>query len=155
VDPVANVTAGANVPAPDDAMSAEPKRAADWPHWPDRGTGRPRRDRLERRLFVDSERQAELALAQETLGRIEHAVAAKAAEVERLEHALGQMNGSKRTTYLVFAWAPTGYAFHEGEGDPPPVGARVTVNGREHAVAKLARSPLPGDGRLCAYLEPA
>jgi hypothetical protein len=155
VDPVANVTAGANVPAPDDAMNAQPKRAADWPHWPHRGNGRPRRDRLERRLFLESEREAELALAQETIGRIEQAAAAKAAEIDHLEHALGQLNGSKPATYLLFVWTAKGYVFHEGAGDVPCVGGRVTVNRRAHAVAKLAPSPLPGDGRLCAYLEPA
>jgi hypothetical protein len=41
-------------------MDVEPERAADWPHWPDRENGPTRRDRLEQRLFRDSEREAEL-----------------------------------------------------------------------------------------------
>jgi hypothetical protein len=161
------VTGGANLPAPDDAMDIEHKRGADWPHWPDRGNGPTRRDRLERRLFRDSEREAELAAAQETIRQIEQAVAAKAEVIDRLEGAVAGRNGSEPTpaeveapieaeteTYLVFAWTPGGYVLHSAEGDVPATGARVGVNGHEYAVAKLARSPLPGDERRCAYLEP-
>jgi hypothetical protein len=169
LDSAANVWGGANTPAPDDAMDVDRKRGADWPHWPDRGNGPTRRDRLERRLFRDSEREAEIAAASETLRRIEQATAAKAAEVERLEAAL---NGHApppepepapesasepepdAATYLVFAWTPAGYALHDGLGAVPAVGARFRVNGHEYEVAKLARSPLPGDERSCAYLEP-
>lgn len=163
--------------APDDAMDVDRKRGADWPHWPDRGSGPTRRDRLERRLFRDSEREAEIAAASETLRRIEQAAAAKAAEVERLEHAVGRLNGNgavpaealpaeavpaeavpaeaeAEATYLVFVWTPRGYALRDCPGDVPDVGSRLHVNGSEYAVAKLARSPLPGDGRRCAYLEP-
>jgi len=166
------VTGGANTPAPDDAMDVERKRAADWPHWPDRGNGHQRRDRLERRLFRDSEREAEIAAASETIRRIEQAAAAKAAEVERLEAAVEQLNGSAplpepvpepelapapevdKVGYLVFAWTPAGYSLHESAGDVPEIGSLVSVDGQEYAVAKLARSPLPGDERRCAYLEP-
>lgn len=144
------------MPAPDDAMDVDRKRGADWPHWPDRGNGPTRRDRLERRLFRDSEREAEIAAASEALRRIEQATAAKAAEVERLEAALnGHASPSEpEAAYIVFAWSPTGYALHDGLGEAPTVGARFRVNGHEYEVAKLARSPLPGDERRCAYLEP-
>jgi len=146
--------------APDDAMDVDRKRGADWPHWPDRGNGPTRRDRLERRLFRDSEREAEIAAASETLRRIEQAAAAKAAEVDRLEQAVGRLNGNgavpaeaeAEATYLVFVWTPRGYALRDCPGDVPDVGSRLQVNGNEYAVAKLARSPLPGDGRRCAYL---
>ena len=163
MDPAANVTGGANPPAPDDAMDLERTRGADWPHWPDRENGPTRRDRLERRLFRDSEREAEIAAASETLRRIEQAAAVKAAEVERLEQALGIAPEPKPEPepepevigdHLLFAWTPNGYALHDGLGDVPAVGSRVNVNGHEYAVVKLARSPLPGDERRCAYLEP-
>jgi hypothetical protein len=143
-------------------MDVESKRGADWPHWPDRGNGPARCDRLERRLFRDSEREAELAQAQEAIRQIEQAATEKAAEIDRLEQAIGQLNGSEppepepeieMTTYLVFAWTPGGYALHQADGEVPAVGARVSVNGQEYAVAKLARSPLPADERRCAYLE--
>jgi hypothetical protein len=58
-------------------------------------------------------------------------------------------------TYLVFAGSPNGYTLHEALGDAPSVGGRISVDGVEHVVAKLGRSPLPGDRRRCAYLEPA
>jgi len=162
------VTLGATVVAPDDDMGVERKRAADWPHWPDRGNGHARRDRLERRLFRDSEREAELAQAQEAIRLIEQAAAAKAAEVEQLEHAVAELDREPEpepgpepapslepaATHLLFVWTPAGYALHEGHGEAPAVGFRIAVNGGEHSVAKIARSPLPGDERRCAYLEP-
>ena len=163
MDSAANVTGGANMPAPDDAMDVDRKRGADWPHWPDRGNGPTRRDRLQRRLFRDSEREAEIAAASETIRRIEQAAAAKAAEIERLEHAAAGLNGNGATPtiedeptagYVVFVWTPGGYRILGGFGDVPDVGSRVSVDGNEYAVAKLARSPLPGDERRCAYLEP-
>lgn len=171
MDPPANVTGGANLPAPDDAMDLERKRGASWPHWPDRGNGLNRRDRLERRLFRDSEREAEIAAASETVRRIERAAAEKAAEIERLEEEVARLDESgapsagavplsepepepATTTYLVFVWAPGGYALQERAGDVPGVGSLVSVDGHEQAVVKLARSPLPGDERRCAYLEP-
>jgi hypothetical protein len=160
LDPAANVTAGASSPAPDDAMDVERTRGVDWPHWPDRGNGPTRRDRLERRLFRDSEREAEIARAQETIGRIERAAAEKAAEIDRLEQVLGDPSPAPepepevRGDHVLFAWTPSGYALHDGLGQIPAVGSRLRVNGHEYAVAKLARSPLPGDERRCAYLEP-
>jgi hypothetical protein len=113
-------------------------------------------DRLERRLFRNSEREAELRQAQEAIRQIELAAAEKAAEIDRLEHAIGQLNGSesKLCSHLLFTWTPNGYALHEGEGELPVVGGHVSVNGHEYAVVKLARSPLPGDTRRCAFLEP-
>jgi hypothetical protein len=81
----------------------------------------------------------------------------KAAQIERLEEAIAQLNGSEpaaRTTHLLFAWTPRGYALQEGTGDVPAVGRRLSVEGRGYTVAKLARSPLPGDARRCAYLDP-
>lgn len=154
------------MPAPDDAMDLERKRGADWPHWPDRGNGPTRRDRLERRLFRDSEREAEIAAASETIRKIERAAAAKAAEIERLEAAVARLDGVEAppapepqvaetaVTHLVFVWTPRGYVLGDGFGRVPELGARVAVDGREYAVAKLAGSPLPDDERRCAYLEP-
>jgi hypothetical protein len=143
---------------PDDAMDVEHRPAADWPHWPDRGNGHPHRDRLERRLFRDSEREAELAAAQATIRAIGEAAAEKAAQIERLERAVAAMCGAEPEpvtgSHLLFASTPGGYVLHEGEGDPPAAGHRVRVDGHEYAVAKLASSPLPGDPRRCAYPQP-
>jgi hypothetical protein len=57
--------------------------------------------------------------------------------------------------YLVFVWSTSGYALEPRSGDPPQVGAEVEERDRRFRVAKLAPSPLPGDGRVCAYLLPA
>ncbi len=108
-------------------MDVERKRA-DWPHWPDRSNGPARRDRLERRLFRDSEREAEVERAQHAIQQIGLAAAAKAAEVQLLELAVAAV---------------------ATRGD------RIVVAGRERTVAKLGPSPLPDDDRRCVYLEPA
>jgi len=55
--------------------------------------------------------------------------------------------------YLVFVVKPTGYELHEREGDPPQVGERVEYGDRSYWVSKVSTSPLPGDGRRCAYLQ--
>ena len=56
--------------------------------------------------------------------------------------------------YLVFVWKPTGYELHEREGEVPAPGDEVEENGSRLAVSKVAPSPLPGDTRRCAYLQP-
>jgi hypothetical protein len=56
--------------------------------------------------------------------------------------------------YLLFVMKPTGYELREREGDPPPVGATVEEDGSEQWISKIGASPLPGDDRRCAYLQP-
>jgi len=57
--------------------------------------------------------------------------------------------------HLLFVSRPTGYELAERDGDPPSAGTEVSLDddGR-YVVAKVGSSPLPGDGRPCAYLEP-
>jgi hypothetical protein len=57
-------------------------------------------------------------------------------------------------TYVLFVPTPSGYEFHEREGDPPPVGSEVEEQNGRFTITKVASSPLPGDGRRCAYLQP-
>jgi uncharacterized Zn finger protein len=54
-------------------------------------------------------------------------------------------------SYLLFAWAPTGYELREQEGELPKVGDVVDVNGRRVSITKIGVSPLPGDNRPCAF----
>ena len=150
-------------------MDVEPKRAVNWPHWPDQGNGRTRRDRLERRLFRDSERDAELEQAHAAIREIERVAAAKAAELERLELAVDRLEADPvpvsdpapglplvaSASYLVFVCTHRGYALEEAPGEPPAPGDRIAIGGVEHVVSRLGRSPLPGDARSCAYLEPS
>lgn len=56
-------------------------------------------------------------------------------------------------SYLLFVWTPRGYELREREGEPPAVGAEVEEDGTTQRVSKLAPSPLPGDDRVCAYLQ--
>jgi hypothetical protein len=59
-------------------------------------------------------------------------------------------NGQKK--HLLFVWTPTGYELRERDGEPPAVGEEVEVDGRNERVSKIGPSPLPGDGRPCAFL---
>ena len=55
--------------------------------------------------------------------------------------------------YLLFVWKPSGYELREAEGDVPAVGSEVEQDDKKLRVTKVAPSPLPGDSRLCAYLQ--
>ena len=57
-------------------------------------------------------------------------------------------------THLLFVWTPSGYEFDECDGDPPPVGTEIEEKGDRFVVSKVTASPLPGDTRRCAYLQP-
>ena len=60
--------------------------------------------------------------------------------------------------YLLFVSRPTGYELAEREGKPPQRGEEIDLGadgGGRYVVYKVAPSPLPGDKRRCAYLEPA
>ena len=58
-------------------------------------------------------------------------------------------------THLLFVWKPSGYELREREGEPPVLGSTVEEDGLRMQVTKVAPSPLPGDERRCAYLQPA
>jgi hypothetical protein len=56
---------------------------------------------------------------------------------------------------VLFAPTAAGYLLIEQDGSPPSHAATVDLSdppGR-FEVVKLARSPLPADGRVCAYLD--
>ena len=57
--------------------------------------------------------------------------------------------------HLLFVWKSTGYELQERDGEPPAVGAEVEEEGIRMTVTKVASSPLPGDSRRCAYLQPS
>jgi hypothetical protein len=56
--------------------------------------------------------------------------------------------------YLLFVWKPTGYELRERDGQLPSVGSVVELEEGRMQVNRLAASPLPGDDRRCAYLQP-
>ena len=59
------------------------------------------------------------------------------------------------TGHLLFLTKPTGYELAERDGDPPATGSTIELDdaGR-FEVVKVASSPLPGDSRPCADLQP-
>jgi hypothetical protein len=57
--------------------------------------------------------------------------------------------------YLLFVSKPTGYELAEREGEPPAPGTEIDDGDTRFEVAKIGPSPLPGDPRPCAYLQPA
>lgn len=57
--------------------------------------------------------------------------------------------------HLLFVWKPTGYELRERDGELPKLGSVVDVDdGLRQEVNRIAPSPLPGDGRRAAYLQP-
>ena len=61
------------------------------------------------------------------------------------------------SSYVLFISKPTGYELAERQGEPPPPGAEVEIgdDGGRYVVAKIGASPLPGDARLCVFVEGA
>ena len=60
----------------------------------------------------------------------------------------------KAATHLLYV-ARDGWQLVEREGPVPTLDATVDVDGMPLVVTRVGHSPLPGDPRACAYLEPA
>ncbi len=57
--------------------------------------------------------------------------------------------------YLLFVWKTTGYELRERDGEVPGIGSVVDLDdGLRQEVNRVSPSPLPGDNRRCAYLQP-
>ncbi len=62
---------------------------------------------------------------------------------------------AEATGYLLFVTKPTGYELAERDGEPPATGSTIELDDAgSFEVVKIASSPLPGDSRPCAYLQP-
>ena len=55
--------------------------------------------------------------------------------------------------WVAFVSAPHGYALLDRTGPLPRPGERLELDGLPHRVLRHAPSPLPGDGRRCAFVE--
>ncbi|HEX4747716.1 MAG TPA: hypothetical protein VFU99_12630 [Gaiellaceae bacterium] len=64
------------------------------------------------------------------------------------------MSRNGRSGFLFFVWSTSGYTLVERDGDPPRPGTEVEDGENRYVVTKVAPSPLPGDPRPCAYLQP-
>ena len=74
------------------------------------------------------------------------------------EPELGPEPEAPRVTdvhHLLFVATPRGYEIRAGEGSAPTLGAELEIDSARLVVVKVGPSPLPGDSRRCAYLEPA
>lgn len=56
--------------------------------------------------------------------------------------------------HLLFVWKSTGYELREQEGEAPAVGSVVELEEGRQEVSRISPSPLPGDDRRAAYLQP-
>lgn len=108
--------------------------------------------RLEERTRRAAELEAALAEARAELGSLRTRLAERAREVAEPAAAAPPV----ATAHVLFVPSPAGYELLEREGQPPSPGDEVELeDGRTLVVAKVARAPLPGDSRPCAYLEAA
>ena len=64
------------------------------------------------------------------------------------------VENGQRPTHLRFVWTTNGYELRESEGEAPRLGDQVEEGEARLYVTKVAPSPLPGDSRRCAYLQP-
>ena len=55
--------------------------------------------------------------------------------------------------HLLFVWKASGYELRERDGDAPTPGTQLEEDEGRYVVSKLGPSPLPGDDRVCAYLQ--
>ncbi len=123
------------------------------------------RDLTDREAHV-SQAEAELARRREELGAVElkraaverreRAVAAREERVAELESRLGDPTGTGAADAEVraqLAFVPgSDYRLVEIEMPQLRAGATIELDGEEYVVARTGPSPLPGDGRRCAYL---
>jgi hypothetical protein len=116
-----------------------------------------RRAAVERREAAAAEREAALEQAAAELRDRE----LRLADAERTSATAAPLQlsppsaaGPEAPGHLLYL-ADGGYRIAERDGRVPGVDALVEVDGRAFVVVRVTRSPLPGDLRACAYLEPA
>ena len=87
-----------------------------------------------------------------------------AEEEQRRSNAAGQPEASGHEgsdggadTHVLFIWHSSGYRLLSRDGAVPEAGAEISLSdhdGGRYRVSKVGPSPLPGDRRRCAFLEP-
>jgi hypothetical protein len=104
--------------------------------------------------LAEHERRIEAEQASITEGREELARAvANISTGLRLPAAAG-LSGTTPATHVLYL-AHDGYRLIEADGRAPAVDTVVDIDGHDFVVTRVGRSPLPGDLRECAYVEPA
>ena len=111
-------------------------------------------ERIAAELASRERHLAEAERAGVTAGREEpFRAAANASSGRRLPHRddAAEPDTARHILYL----PADGYRMVERDGRAARVDALVEVDGQKFVVTRVGRSPLPGDRRACAYLEPA
>lgn len=96
------------------------------------------------------QRRRELGAVELQRASVERREAA-VAERERAHDNAIEVEVAQATSHVLFVPGER-YWLAEGAGNPPPPGTSVELDGMTYLVARLGASPLPGDGRACAYL---
>jgi signal peptidase I len=128
-----------------------------------------RESELERRLAAVSAAEERLRARERQLGareaandRAEAALAAARADITAESQHLAEAQGAaepppppeEAAVHLVFMPGAQGYTLVERAGPAPPLGTLLAgPEGPTFVVTRVARSPLPGDGRRCAYVQ--
>jgi chromosome segregation ATPase len=109
----------------------------------------------ERRLGDQEAELARLATALAESGRLLEVERARVPSGrDELSHGVESLSSGLEAADHILYVAGDGYQIVERDGSAPAVGAVVEVDGRELVVSRVGRSPLPGDDRACAFLEP-
>jgi hypothetical protein len=114
---------------------------------------------LERREEAIVEREAAVEQAASLLRERDRELTERAQELERRDRHAAEAPAPAaaeepvETAHLVFASGDR-YRLHELAGPSPAAGTVVELEGRQYAVRRVGPSPLPGDARRCAYVDP-
>ncbi len=114
-----------------------------------------RRAAVERREATAAERESALEQAASDLRARELQLAERErSRPLRADPALPPAPEPEAPTHLLYI-ARDGWRLVQHDGPVPPLDSPVDVDGEVLVVTRIGRSPLPGDRRACAYLEPA
>lgn len=114
-----------------------------------------RRAAVERREGVVAEREAALVEISAELKRRDELAPAEVSVPTALRLPGRSISPDLGPAGHILYVPGVSYRVVERDGQAPGVGEPVEVDGLELVVTRVGRSPLPGDGRECAYLEPA
>jgi len=107
----------------------------------------------ERQVAIRTQELGAVELRRAAVERREQAVAEQLAALADVEPHEEEPPPVAAMAHIVIL-AADGYRLLERFGVVPRVDARVEIEGRACVVTRVGRSPLPGDLRVCAYLEP-
>jgi hypothetical protein len=106
----------------------------------------PHRRRLEELLLDRRLRELDVKSLADHLDKLE-------AEIAELTARLEGEEPERPPGHVLFFATPAGYEVVETDETPPRVGQLLMLENRWFRVQRIGRSPFPGDGRPCLFLE--